>query len=423
MPNKCAMALAGASLWLVSHLHAQTGADAVVARALQEAGVQKALAAASTAEPAVIADQIRLCEVPAPTGHEAARAAVFKRALEDLGLSNVHIDGIGNVLGERRGRAARPHLVFSAHLDTVFPDGTDVTVSRDGNVLKGPGIADDCRGLAVVLGVIRALNEARVQTEGTITFAATVGEEGLGNIRGAKYLFSDELKGRIDRFVSVDGAETARIAHIAVGSRRYRVTYKGPGGHSYLAFGLVNPIDALGLAIAKIDAFRVASSPKTTFNVGRIGGGTSVNSIPFEAWMEVDMRSADADSLMTLERKFLDAIEAAVVEENARWTDGPRVTMVKELAGDRPPGRLPADAAIVQTALHAARTVDHPAALMEASGDSNAPIALGLPGIMIDGGGHSSGEHSLHESYDATDSWKGTQWATLLAVALASSDR
>lgn len=408
-----------AILCLVGRPGAQTAPETIVAQALKDDAVKMALAAARRDEPRVIADQIRLCEVPAPTGQEGARAQVFKRALEDFGLSNVRIDGIGNVLGERPGRAARPHLVFSAHLDTVFPEGTDVRVTRDGNVLKGPGITDDCRGLAVVLGVIRALNGAHVQTAGTITFVATVGEEGLGNIRGAKYLFSDELKGRIDRFVSVDGAETPRIAHIAVGSRRYRVTYKGPGGHSYLAFGLPNPIDALGLAIARIDAFQVARDPKTTFNVGRIGGGTSINSIPFEAWMEVDMRSADGDSLTALEQKFLSAIDAAVVEENARWTDGARVTMVKELAGDRPPGRLPVDAAIVQTALEAARAVGHPATLMEASGDSNAPIALGLPGIMIDGGGRSSGEHSLHETYDVTDSWKGTQWATLLAVALA----
>jgi tripeptide aminopeptidase len=413
------LTIAAALLLTAATAVRQDAPAALGERLLQDAAVRAALAAVRANEAQVIADQIRFCEVPAPVGHEAARAEMFRRTLEGLGLRHVRIDGIGNVLGERPGLAPRPQLVFTAHLDTVFPEGTDVRVTRDGNVLKGPGIADDCRGLAVVAGVIRALNQAHVETPGTITFAATVGEEGLGNIRGAKYLFSDELHDRIDRFVSVDGAETARIAHVAIGSRRYRVTVKGPGGHSYLAFGLPNPIQALGRAMAKIDALQVPSDPKTTFNVGRIGGGTSINSIPFEAWMEIDMRSADGASLRALEANVLRAIDEALTEANARWPGGPRLTVVKELAGDRPPGRLPVDAPIVQTALSVARAVGHPAKLMAMSGDSNAAITLGVPGIMIDGGGHSAGEHSLAETYDVTDSWKGTAWATLLAIALA----
>ena len=183
--------------------------------------------------------------------------------------------------------------MFTAHLDTVFPEETNVKVTREGSVMKGPGIGDDCRGLAVVLGVIRALDAGKVQTPGTITFVGTVGEEGLGDLRGVKHLFNTELKGKIDRFVSVDGTGYG-ITHIGVGSKRYRVTFKGPGGHSYGAFGRVNPIHALGRAIDTISELQVPADPKTTFNVGRIGGGTSVNSIPFEAWMEVDMRSTDA---------------------------------------------------------------------------------------------------------------------------------
>ena len=216
------------------------------------------------------------------------------------GLRNVRIDKEGNVLGERPGRAARPHLVFSAHLDTVFPEGTDVKVTRQGSMLRGPGIGDDCRGLAVVLAVVRALNRGNVETPGTITFVGTVGEEGLGDLAGSKALFTETLKGQVDRFVSVDGIGLG-ITHRAVGSLRYRVTFSGPGGHSYGAFGIANSIHALGRAIAGFADERPPADPKTTFAVGRIGGGTSVNAIAAEAWMEVDMRSVDQEALRALD--------------------------------------------------------------------------------------------------------------------------
>ena len=200
-------------------------------------------------KPRTIDEQIRLCEIPAPPFKEAARAEAYAEAMRAAGLRNVRIDKEGNVLGERPGRAARPHLLFSAHLDTVFPEGTDVKVTRQGSMLRGPGIGDDCRGLAVVLAVVRALNRGNVETPGTITFVGTVGEEGLGDLRGMKALFTDTLKGQVDRFVSVDGIGLG-ITHSAVGSLRYRVTFSGPGGHSYGAFGIANPIHALGRAIA-----------------------------------------------------------------------------------------------------------------------------------------------------------------------------
>ena len=288
------MAAAGA-VWTAAAA-AQERAAEIGALLLKETSVLAAVDAAKKNEPWVLEEQARLCEVPAPPFKEAERAKAYAQAFEALGLSNVRIDSAGNVLGERTGTAPRPHLVFSAHLDTVFPEGTNVTVTREGSVLKGPGIGDDCRGLAVVLGVIKAMQDASVQTEGTVTFVGTVGEEGLGDLRGVKHLFGGELKGKIDRFVSVDGTGLG-ITHIGVGSLRYRVAFSGPGGHSYGAFGLANPIHALGRAIAKIGNFQVPSQPKTTFNVGRIGGGTSVNSIAFEAWMEVDMRSADPAAL------------------------------------------------------------------------------------------------------------------------------
>jgi tripeptide aminopeptidase len=414
-------ALYGASvLWLVASgsAGAQEDAAGIGARLKQDAAVAAALAAVEADEPRLLDDQARLCEVPAPPFKEERRAALYKQLFEEAGLVNVRIDKVGNVLGERPGLQARPHLVFSAHLDTVFPEGTDVRVTREGPLLRGPGIGDDCRGLAVVLGVIRALNAARVVTPGTITFVGTVGEEGLGDLRGVKHLFAEELKGRIDRFVSVDGAGLG-ITHIGVGSRRYRVTYTGPGGHSYGAFGLANPIHALGRAIAKVADFKVPSQPKTTFNVGRIGGGTSVNSIAFEAWLEVDMRSADPASLKAVDASFREAVDAALAEENERWNQRGRLSVDVKLVGDRPAGRTPESAPIVRAAVSVTRALGLPVQLDEGSTDSNIPMSLGVPAVTIDGGGRGSGAHSLGETFDSTDSWKGTQRALLLAIALA----
>lgn len=397
---------------------AQEDAAGLGARLKQDAAVAAALAAVEANEPRLLDDQARLCEVPAPPFKEERRAALYKQLFEEAGLVNVRIDKVGNVLGERPGLQPRPHLVFSAHLDTVFPDGTDVRVAREGPYLRGPGIGDDCRGLAVVLGVIRALNAARVVTPGTITFVGTVGEEGLGDLRGVKHLFAEELKGRIDRFVSVDGTGLG-ITHIGVGSRRYRVTYTGPGGHSYGAFGLANPIHALGRAIARVADFQVPAEPKTTFNVGRIGGGTSVNSIAFEAWLEVDMRSADPASLKSVDASFLKAVETALAEENERWNQRGRLSVDVKLVGDRPAGRTPESAPIVQAAVSVTRALGLPVQLDEGSTDSNIPMSLGVPAVTIDGGGRGSGAHSLGETFDSTDSWKGTQRALLLAIALA----
>jgi len=387
------------------------------ARLLKEPAVRAAVEAARAGEAATIAEQIEICEVEAPPFKEQKRAELYARKFRELGLQNVRIDAEGNVLGERPGTAPRPHLVFSAHLDTVFPEGTDVTVKRDGARLAAPGIGDDCRGLTVVLAVVRALNAGKVQTPGPITFVGTVGEEGLGDLRGVKYLFNEGLKGRIDRFVSVDGTGLG-AANVAVGSLRYRVTVKGPGGHSYGAFGMSNPIHALGRILASIAEFDVPREPKTTFNVGRIGGGTSVNSIPFEAWAEVDMRSADPASLQSLDARFHQAVDRAVAEEDARWNQ--RVLSVdKALVGNRPAGQSPPDSAIVRTAISVSRALDLPLVLDEGSTDSNIPMSLGIPAITINGGGRGQRAHSLDETFDTTDSWQGTVRAVLLAIALA----
>jgi acetylornithine deacetylase/succinyl-diaminopimelate desuccinylase-like protein len=386
---------------------------------VNDPSIRAAFAAIERNEPRMLEEQIRVCQIPAPPFHEEVRGREFERLFQRAGLKDVRIDHAGNVIGIRPGRSARPNLVFAAHLDTVFPDGTDVKVTRDGAVLKGPGIGDDCRGLAVLLGMIAALDDAHVETPGTITFVADVGEEGLGDLRGMKELFGVTLKGRIDKFVSIDGIGLG-LTHIGVGSNRYRVTFKGPGGHSYGAFGMANPIQAMGRAIARIDAFEVPTQPKTTFNVGRVGGGTSVNAIPFEAWMEVDMRSADPAALKALDDKFQAALHAAVEEENQRWHNRGPVSVSAELVGLRPAGQTPKDSPIVQTALAVSRALDIAETLHEGSTDANVPMNLGIPAITISGGGGGGGgAHSLNETFDTRDSWRGTQRALLLAVALA----
>ncbi len=396
---------------------AQQDAANLGATLLADASIKAAVVAIRAAEPQTIDDQVRLCEVEAPPFKETKRAEVYARLFRDAGLQNVRIDKEGNVLGDRPGAQPRPRLVFSAHLDTVFPEGTDVKVKREGTILRGPGIGDDCRGLAVVLAVIRAMNQAKIHTPGTITFVGTVGEEGLGDLRGVKYLFNEGLKGQIDRFVSIDGTGLG-ITHIAVGSLRYRVTFRGPGGHSYGAFGLSNPLHALGRAVEKISQFEVPADPKTTFNVGRVGGGTSVNSIPFEAWFEMDMRSASPSALQAIDAKFHRAVDDAVREEDARWKKNV-LSVDKALVGNRPAGQTPADAPIVQAAISVTRALGFAVTLDEGSTDSNIPMNLGIPAITIDGGGRGREAHALGESFDSTNSWQGSQRALLLAIALA----
>jgi acetylornithine deacetylase/succinyl-diaminopimelate desuccinylase-like protein len=396
---------------------AQQDAANIGATLMADSAVKVAVDAIKASEAQTIEDQIRLCEVEAPPFKESKRAEVYAKMFRELGLQNVRIDKEGNVLGERPGAQPRPRLVFTAHLDTVFPEGTGVKVKREGNILRGPGIGDDCRGLAVLLAVVRTMNQAKIQTPGSITFAGTVGEEGLGDLRGVKHLFNEGMKGQIDRFVSIDGTGLG-ITHIAVGSLRYRVTFKGPGGHSYGAFGLSNPMHALGRAVATISQFEVPENPKTTFNVGRMGGGTSVNAIPFDAWFEMDMRSASPSALQALDQKFHRAVDDAVKAEDARWNKNV-LTVDKALVGNRPAGQTPANSPIVQAAVSVTKALGFPVTLDEGSTDSNIAMNLGIPAITIDGGGRGRGSHALDESFDQTNSWQGSQRALLLCIALS----
>jgi len=406
------LALAG-----FSTLSAQQRAADIGAMLVQVPAVRAALDFAKADELRTVEDQIRICEVEAPPFQEAKRGELYAALLREAGLKNVRTDAEGNVIAERPGASARPNVVLSAHLDTVFPRGTNVKVRREGYLLRGPGIGDDCRGLADVLAVARALNKAGVSTPGTVTFVGTVGEEGLGDLRGVKRLFNETLKDKIDRFVSIDG-EGLGITHIAIGSARFRVTFKGPGGHSFGSFGTVNPTHALGRAVARIADFQVPNSPRTTFNVGRIGGGTSINAIASEAWMEVDLRSGDAMSLRALEKQFRQAVNDAVAQENTRWNSS-ALTVSIETVGMRPAGRLPASAPIVQTAISVSKALNLPLSFSEGSTDSNLPLSLGIPAVTIDAGGRGAGAHTPGETYDASEAWKGTQRAILLTVALA----
>jgi acetylornithine deacetylase/succinyl-diaminopimelate desuccinylase-like protein len=289
-----------------------------------------------------------------------------------------------------------------------------------------PGITDNARGLAGMLAVARVMARAGVRTRRPVVFVGTVGEEGPGTLRGVRHLFGGPMKDSIDYFISVDGTGLG-ITSGAVGSHRYKVTYKGPGGHSYGAFGMPNPVHALGRAIAKVSEFQVPRDPRTTFSVGVISGGTSVNSIAFEASMEVDMRSESEASLGEVDAKFQRAIRDALAEEKARWPNSrAALELVIDTIGLRPAGTQPVTAPIVQAAIRSR------AAVLEGTGvaadgepgasstDSNIAISLGVPAVTIDGGGRGRGAHALVESYeDGPNGWLGPQWALLLVTTLA----
>jgi acetylornithine deacetylase/succinyl-diaminopimelate desuccinylase-like protein len=367
--------------------------------------------------------QMELTQIPAPPFKEQKRAAEYKRRFEAIGLRNVRIDEVGNVIAERRGVGNGPTVLIEGHLDTVFPEGTDVSIKKKGDTLVAPGIGDDDRGLATVLAVARAFERAGVQTNGTVYFIGNVGEEGPGNLRGTRHLLTKELKGKIDYFITVDG-DGLGIASRAVGSNRYKVTYKGPGGHSYGAFGIPNPIHALGRAMSAIADIQVPTSPKTTFNVGIISGGTSVNSIPFEGSMEIDMRSESAAEVAKVDAKVMAILKQALDAENARWP-GPRaaaakLSLVIDTIGIRPTGGQADAAPIVQTALNAAKTLGFTTITGASSTDANIPISLGIPAIRLGGGGQGGGAHALGEWYvDTPNSYLGPQWAALVVAALA----
>ena len=368
-----------------------------------------------------IRDQIELTEIPAPPFGEEVRAAEFLARMEALGVDDAWIDEEGNAIALRRGRSGNEVVAISAHLDTVFPEGTDVTVRMRGDTLFAPGISDDGRGLAAVLAVLRALNAADLETEADVLFIGTVGEEGIGDLRGVKHLFSDRGP-RIDAFISVDGSNPRGITHQALGSHRYRVTFRGPGGHSWGAFGLGNPAHALGRAIVHLDDLAdrfTQRGPRTSYNVGRLGGGTSINSIPFESWMEVDLRSEDQKALLGIDSLFHRAMERAEWEGNQRRRSGAPLEMELEMIGDRPSGEIPVSDPFVQRAIAVTEALGLQPTLGRSSTDSNVPISMGIPAITIGGGGTSGRAHSLDEWFLNREGHLGVQRAFLILLAQA----
>jgi acetylornithine deacetylase/succinyl-diaminopimelate desuccinylase-like protein len=410
---------------LVAPLAAQSpSADATVAKVRSSEGFKKALAVLDRDHDRLIAEIITLTEIPAPPFKEAARGKAYLEMLRASGLTDVEQDEEGNVMGLRKGTGGGPLIAVAAHLDTVFPEGTPVKVTRDGDRLSAPGIGDDTRSLAVLLAMIRAMDEAAIQTTSDILFIGNVGEEGQGDLRGVKYLFTKgKYKDRIKMFISVDGAGGgADITHGGVGSRRYRVIFKGPGGHSYGAFGIVSPAFAMSGAMQKFGKLTVPTTPKTTYSIGVVGGGTSVNSIPFESWMELDMRSESPTELKKLDESLVSLINDAVREENeTRSTAQGAITAEMKLIGDRPSGQTPIDSLIVQTAAASIRASGGRPTFSWSSTDSNIPISMGIPAITVDSGGRGGRAHALDEwiAVDKVPSLRGIEiaLATLLALA------
>ena len=361
--------------------------------------------------------QIDISEVPAPPFGEIDRALFMRDQFRARGIDDAYIDDAGNVIALRPGLSDQT-LVLSAHLDTVWPGHVDVRVQREGTRLTGPGILDDAAGLVSLLALLDALNDGDFETQTDLLFVGTVGEEGVGDLKGVKYLFRESpFAGQIDAFVSIDGAGPARIVTGATASKRYRVTVSGPGGHSYGAFGIVNPAHALGKIISRFTSSHVPAEPKTTYSIGRIGGGTSVNTIPDSVWMEVDMRSTSNEALDDLERRFLAAVEVGVSEENLfRAASGTTLVVDPVLIGDRPTGRTDESEAIFRAAARSSEFLGFEPSVGISSTDSNIPMSMGIPAITIGGGGTGGGAHRTEEWYDFQDAHLGLQ--RLLAMVL-----
>ncbi len=384
-------------------------------------GVMMALENIEDQEAQLIADLVELTEIPAPPFGEAQRAARFAEMLTIAGLSDVSIDEVGNVIGRRPGRTGDRVIAFSAHLDTVFPAGTDVTVRVEGDTFFAPGIGDNTRGLVAVLGTLRAMQYAELETDADILFIGNVGEEGLGDLRGTKHLFR-EGGPQIDSMIAIDGGRTERVVYSGVGSHRYRVTFKGPGGHSWGAFGTANPHHALGRAIAKFveGAPEITSTgPKTSYNIGRMGGGTSVNSVPFESWMEVDMRSVEQSKLDAIDAVFQRAVQQALRKENDARLEGPALTVEVERVGTRPAAHGDVNSRLMQTAAASLALFGLEIEPQTSSTDANLPISRGIPAITISRGGKSADSHSPAESWQNIDGHVGIQVGLLTLLAEA----
>jgi acetylornithine deacetylase/succinyl-diaminopimelate desuccinylase-like protein len=368
---------------------------------------------------AIVRSQIAVAQIAAPTGEEHERGGWIARRYRDSGLCDIHTDGAGNVIGRRNGARELAPVVICAHLDTVFPRDTDLSIRRDGERLVGPGINDNGRGLAVMLALATEIDGVRLRTTRPVEFVATTGEEGIGDLRGAKHYFAE--RGRdAHAVIALDGAGDERIIHRALGSRRFRISFNGPGGHSWSAFGVPNAVHAAAGTAARLAALRLPTSPRTTLSVGRIGGGLSVNSIPASAWLEVDVRSTSAQQLDELESTIRRLTQLAVEEENAkRALSAPALAATIAPIGARPCGETPVEHELVQSAIEATRLVGRHPDLALASTDANVPISQSIPAIAIGAGGRGGDAHTHMEWFDNLHGTVGVARALTIVVTAA----
>ena len=402
-----------------------TAADAGIGRITKQPAVKAALQFLRDDDARTLEEQIAITQIPAPPFKETERAQDFAARLRAAGLTDVTIDATGNVIGKRKGSARGPLLVISAHLDTVFPDGSDVTVKHKDGRYSGMGIVDDSRGLVALLSVLRAMESGKLRTVADIWFVGTVGEEALGNLRGVKALFAEHPG--IDGFISVDGVDSPEQARAgrpgivtqATGSRRWEYTFSGPGGHSFGNFGNPSAVHALGRAVARIADLQTPADPKTTFNVGVISGGTGVTAIAARATMQVDLRSNSADELKAVEDKLQAIVTEAVAAENARW-NSTAVSVDRKLVGDRPASTRIESHTVADAATTAYLALGLRAPELDfASTDSNVPLGLGIPAATLNGGGVGDKAHSPDEWYEHVNAWQGPQILLLTTLRLA----
>ena len=399
-----------------------TPTDARLSVVLQQSSVRRALAWLEAHTEEVTREQIRICEIPAPPFGEAARAAYLRERFRDLGLVGVHIDGVGNVRGWRPGWHAAPLVVLAAHLDTVFPAGTMIRVRWQNGRLHAPGISDNACGLAALLALGEALKAAAVRTMGSLLFLGTVGEEGEGDLRGVRYLFEGaERIPAISAFLALEGAGVEGIVHHALGSRRYRLHVRGPGGHSWGDFGAPNPIHPLVRTALRLMSFPLPDTPRTSISLTRIAGGEAINAIPQTAYLDVDVRSTSAAEIARIEHYLRESLEHAVRLERPRRRSGDDLARLEyriEVLGDRPAGVVPPEAEIVRIACEVTRWLGRAPRLECASTDANLPIARGVPAIAIGTGGEAGNVHTLQEWYAPEDRALGLKRALLIALAL-----
>jgi acetylornithine deacetylase/succinyl-diaminopimelate desuccinylase-like protein len=375
----------------------------------------------------IVDECVTLSEIPAPAFKEGPRAQVFARLLREAGLQNVQTDAEGNVYALRRGAGGKDAKLtaVSAHLDTSFADDVDTTVKRTGTKLAGPGVGEDAMGLAAMLAFARALDAAEIKTRDDILFIATVGKEGLGDLRGVRFLFAKStFKDRIKQFIALQGADISGITNAGLGSKRYRVTFSGPGGPGFNAFGLVNPLFALAEAANQLSKVEVPASPRTTYNIGMVGGGTSITTIPQSGWMEIDMRSESIARLKRVEERMLSVVaQAADTENGIRSTKEGKITVEAKLLGDRPAGQTDQAADIVQFAEAALTAAGYKPTYRWGSTDANVPMSLGVPSIALGvmGPGKIGRTHNLDEWIDvdrpALVKAMSTNFSVLLATA------